>query len=49
MSVEPSHRLVADELESEWNHKIREYNNAKADYEYQREQDRLAITEVLSS
>ena len=45
MSVDTSHRLVADQLEAEWSHKIREYNNAKADYEHQREQDRLAITE----
>ncbi len=45
LAVDPSNRLVADELESEWNHNIREYNNIKMDYENKRERDRLAITE----
>ena len=45
MAVDPSNRLVADELEAEWNHSIRAYNQAKTDYAHKREQDRLAITE----
>ena len=44
-TLDPSNRLVADELEAEWNHSIRAYNQAKTDYEHKREQDRLAITE----
>ncbi len=44
LSVDPGNRLVADELEAEWNHTIRAYNNAKTDYENQRERNRLAIT-----
>ncbi len=46
MAVDPHNRLVADELEAEWNHKIREYKSAQADYENKRERDCLAITEA---
>jgi len=45
MAVDPSHRLVADELESEWNQKIRTYKSATADYEQKREADRIAISD----
>jgi DNA invertase Pin-like site-specific DNA recombinase len=45
MAVDPSHRLVADELEAEWNQKIRAYKSATADYEQKREADRIAISD----
>jgi hypothetical protein len=45
MAVDPSHRLVADELEAEWNQKIRTYKSATADYEQKREADRIAISD----
>lgn len=45
MAVDPLNRLVADELETEWNKSIAEYNISQKDYEEKRKQDRLIISE----
>ncbi|TVQ81361.1 MAG: recombinase family protein [Flavobacteriales bacterium] len=45
MNIDPDNRLVADELESEWNAKIREYNAAKEEYKARTKSDILAINE----
>jgi DNA invertase Pin-like site-specific DNA recombinase len=44
-SVDPHNRLVADELESEWNQKISAHQRAILDYEQRRQADHLSITE----
>jgi DNA invertase Pin-like site-specific DNA recombinase len=44
ISVDPENRLVADELESEWNKKITEYKEAKESYERKRKDDLLVMT-----
>jgi DNA invertase Pin-like site-specific DNA recombinase len=41
--VDPDNRLVADELEAEWNQKLRAQREAEEDYQKKREADRLAI------
>ena len=43
MQVDPDHRLVADELEAEWNGKLREARRAQEEYERHREADRLVL------
>jgi DNA invertase Pin-like site-specific DNA recombinase len=43
MQVDPDNRLVADELEAEWNRKLRALTDAQADYERQRESDRTIL------
>lgn len=45
MKVNIENRLVADELESDWNQKLREYKKAQDEYECQRQKDRLFIDE----
>ncbi len=45
LRVDPDHRLVADSLEAEWNHKLRALAAAQEDYERQREADRLLLDE----
>ena len=43
MQVEPENRLVADTLEGEWNEKLRMLNDAREEYERQREKDLKVI------
>jgi DNA invertase Pin-like site-specific DNA recombinase len=45
MMVDPQNRLVADELESEWNQKIHIHREAQATYERKREEDQAKITD----
>jgi hypothetical protein len=45
LRVHPDHRLVADSLEDEWNHKLRALTEAQEEYERQREKDRKIFTE----
>jgi len=39
LQVDPNHRLVADELEADWNQKLRELRQAQQEYEQQRAAD----------
>ena len=43
MRVDPDNRLVADELEAEWNRKLRAQTEAQQEYEQQRERDRAVL------
>jgi hypothetical protein len=43
MHVDPANRLVAEELEGEWNRKLRALREAEEECERQRERDRLGI------
>jgi DNA invertase Pin-like site-specific DNA recombinase len=43
MQVDPEHRLVADELEAEWNRRLRALTEAQEVYERQRQADRAAL------
>ena len=43
MHVDPANRLVADELEAEWNNKLRTLNEAREQYERMRKQDHLLM------
>ena len=43
MQVDPANRLVAEELEAEWNRKLRGLRDAEEEYERQRERDRVLI------
>ncbi len=43
MQVDPNHRLVADELEAEWNSKLRALGEAQQQYEQQRQADRAGL------
>ncbi|MDX2447230.1 MAG: recombinase family protein [Desulfobacterales bacterium] len=45
MMVDPKNRLVADELESDWNKKIRFHQEAQIVYERKREEDQAKITD----
>jgi DNA invertase Pin-like site-specific DNA recombinase len=45
MQVDPDNRLVADELEAEWNHRLRALTDAQEAYERQRQADRAALDE----
>jgi len=45
MAVDPNNRLVADQLEVEWNNTIRSYREAQEHYEKMKEKDRLVLTE----
>ena len=45
MAVDPLNRLVACELESDWNRSITEYKEAQKQYEKKQEQDRLIISQ----
>lgn len=43
MRVDPANRLVADSLEADWNAKLRALDDARHEYERQRNADRLAV------
>jgi DNA-binding transcriptional regulator YiaG len=43
LQVDPANRLVADELEAQWNRALQQVVDAQAIYERQRQADRLAI------
>jgi DNA invertase Pin-like site-specific DNA recombinase len=43
MNVDPGNRLVADNLEAEWNHKLRALAEAQSQYEQQTHKQRLLI------
>jgi hypothetical protein len=43
MHVAPTNRLVADSLESDWNAKLRALDEAREEYDRQRNTDRLAV------
>ena len=43
MKVDPDNRLVADDLEAQWNHKLRALRQAEEEYERQRERDRVVV------
>src|SRR5439155_8540410 len=45
MQVDPSHRLVADSLEADWNAKLRALAEAQEDYQRRRAADRLVVDE----
>lgn len=45
LKVDPDHRLVADELEAEWNEKLRIHASAQAEYEQQNQQQRRLLDE----
>jgi hypothetical protein len=45
MQVDPRNRLVADELESDWNGKLRVYRETQEQYEQQRRADRAILDE----
>lgn len=45
MSVDPHNRLVADQLEAEWNEKLRFLAQAHEQYEEQRQKDRIQFDE----
>jgi DNA invertase Pin-like site-specific DNA recombinase len=46
MQVDPENRLVADELEADWNNKLRSLEAAREEYERRRGADRLVLDEV---
>ena len=45
MQVDPDNRLVADELEAEWNRRLRALTGAQEEYERQRQADRATLDE----
>jgi DNA invertase Pin-like site-specific DNA recombinase/G:T/U-mismatch repair DNA glycosylase len=45
MQVDPDNRLVADELEAEWNRRLRALTAAQEEYERQQQADRAALDE----
>ena len=45
LHVDPANRLVADSLEADWNEKLRALSDAQAEYERQRENDRLSLSD----
>jgi DNA invertase Pin-like site-specific DNA recombinase len=45
MHVDPNNRLVADELEADWNTKLRALEEAQQHYEQQRQADRATLDE----
>jgi DNA invertase Pin-like site-specific DNA recombinase len=47
MGVDPDNRLVADELETEWNLKIKKYNEIKNEYKEKKNQDQLKISNEM--
>ena len=44
MKVDPANRLVAEELEAEWNRQLRALREAEEEYQRQREQDRQVVS-----
>jgi len=49
MLVDPQNRLVATELEAEWNRKIRELEKLKDNYEKKKEDDLKEVTKTVKS
>lgn len=49
MMVDPGNRLVADQLEADWNHKLRELSRAQEEYERSREADLMTLGEEKRS
>jgi DNA invertase Pin-like site-specific DNA recombinase len=47
MQVDPDNRLVADELEGQWNSKLHLLEQAQEEYERRREADRLRLDETM--
>jgi DNA invertase Pin-like site-specific DNA recombinase len=45
LAVDPSNRLVADTLEADWNHKLRELADTQDDYERARHRDTATLSE----
>ncbi len=45
MNVDPRNRLVADQLEANWNEKLRALSEAREAYEQQRQKDRMKLDE----
>jgi DNA invertase Pin-like site-specific DNA recombinase len=45
LHVDPANRLVADSLEADWNEKLRQLSDAQAEYERQRDHDRLSVSD----
>jgi DNA invertase Pin-like site-specific DNA recombinase len=45
MKVDPNNRLVADQLEADWNAKLRALDEAQQQYEQQRQADRAALNQ----
>lgn len=45
LRVDPDHRLVADSLEADWNHKLRALTEAQEEYERRSEEDRKIFNE----
>ena len=45
MKVDPNNRLVADELEADWNVKLRALDEAQQQYEQQRQADSVALNQ----
>jgi len=45
LAVDPANRLVADTLEADWNHKLRELTDAQDDYERASQQDAAVLTD----
>jgi DNA invertase Pin-like site-specific DNA recombinase len=46
MQVDPDNRLVADELEAEWNRKLRALTSAQEEYERRRQGDKAVLDEA---
>lgn len=46
MQVDPDNRLVADELEAEWNQKLKALTTSQEDYERQRQADAMVLDEA---
>lgn len=49
MMVDPGNRLVADQLEADWNHKLRELSRAQEEHERGREADLMTLGEEKRS
>ena len=49
MAIDPTNRLVADELESDWNHKIRAYRDSHENYNRRKSEDHAYIVLVRHS
>jgi DNA invertase Pin-like site-specific DNA recombinase len=47
MQVDPNNRLVADELEADWNAKLRVLAEAQQQYEQQRQADRMMLDDEI--
>jgi len=43
MTVDPDNRLVADELEAEWNKRLKEHKNTQREYEQRRQQEQCLL------